>query len=38
MNPIIVFVEGNIASGKSTFLNQIRKHIDNVQCIQETIR
>ena len=37
MNPLIIFVEGNIGSGKSTFLNQIKDHIPNVQCIQEPL-
>lgn len=37
MNPLIIFVEGNIGCGKSTFLNQIKDHIPNVQCIQEPL-
>lgn len=37
MNPLIVFIEGNIASGKSTFLQLIQKYIKGVQCIQEPV-
>ena len=35
--PFIIFVEGNIATGKSTFLNLISKHLHNIQTIHEPV-
>jgi deoxyguanosine kinase len=35
--PFIIFVEGNIATGKSTFLSLIAKHLKNVQVIHEPV-
>ena len=35
--PFIIFVEGNIATGKSTFLSLISKHLKNVQAIHEPV-
>lgn len=35
--PFIIFVEGNIATGKSTFLSLISKHLKNVQTIHEPV-
>jgi deoxyadenosine/deoxycytidine kinase len=37
MPPKIIFVEGNIGTGKTTFLNLVQKHVDNVQCILEPV-
>tara|TARA_B100001121_G_C18593762_1_gene575985 strand:+ start:35 stop:736 length:702 start_codon:yes stop_codon:yes gene_type:complete len=35
--PFIIFVEGNIATGKSTFLSLIAKNLQNVQAIHEPV-
>ena len=35
--PFIIFVEGNIATGKSTFLSLIAKHLKNIQAIHEPV-
>ena len=37
MPPKIIFVEGNIGTGKTTFLNLVQEHVDNVQCILEPV-
>ena len=37
MPPKIIFVEGNIWTGKTTFLNLVQEHVDNVQCILEPV-
>lgn len=37
MTPFIISVEGNIGSGKSTFVDYLRKHMDNVILLQEPV-
>ena len=37
MAPKIIFVEGNIGSGKSTFLDMVSKHVEGAKVVYEPL-